>query len=1127
MSREDDNGFGEWGGYFEAKKSKLEEQFAVASDPFRKTNLFQGISIFVNGRTDPSADELKRIMMVHGGTYHHYERPHTTFVIASNLPDVKVRNMNVSKFISASWVTECLQKDKLVDYTPFLLYTNRKTSQPRLEFRRAKKEDKTVEPATTNQLREPEQAATSPKQEVIPANTTLKAMNKEERTSAMSELDVQLKTALRELKQAVEGTSPELEDNVKLTEEQIRRNEVDAQLEVALKELKEAVEATSPEMEAKKSAPNGSDKDMSEEELEAEGSQREQLDPQLEEVLWELEQDIGEETSLNDKTDTDTEQQTEESQIGEMENPLAEALQELQQKDSKDSKNNSSHSAMTAVDPNFLSEFYKNSRLHHIATLATNFKQYIYELRKKHGSKGFPKRQDLKGLRKRNDVQENDGAIRYVMHIDMDCFFVSVGLRSHPELCGLPVAVTHSKGGRAATDVPVHPQADRQAEMELFAQRFEHHLHDNNKADKVRSGFDKKMSLSEVASCSYEARDKGIRNGMFVGQALKLCPELKTIPYDFKGYEEVAFTLYNTVAQYTLNIEAVSCDEMFVELTDMVAELQVDVMAFVGHLRQEVRRKTGCPCSAGVGPNKLLARLATKEAKPNGQRQLKFDENILAYMGPMPLETLPGVGNSLIYKMNQAGLLTCGDIQNIAVEQLEPLVGKTLAQGLHSRCRGIDPRPLNYDQKRKQVSAEINYGIRFTAPEQCDNFLRQLSIEVTRRLIEAKCRTKSINLKIMVRAPDAPVETSKFMGHGVCDVVNKTSPLRHPTDDVNVITAQVLKMMKIVNLPPNELRGIGIHLSKLVDASEVRKENILKEMFVKMVEKKKDSHTAQPVAPNPVAVEPKDKPKERPTVLGLLTAAADRKSVSEDKGRDEAAGGSRARTPQQKSPQPIATVGLDLEILAQLPEDIRHEVLSNLDEYMLMSDVCQVVTRRPPSPKFSPPPSPLADQPSTSRAATVRREKSSARNNHKTSVTADQIVSEYIENLPKHVDSALIDFINRPPDEVPSQLPHNILVQYDFKRLLYDWVTREEVPSQTDVEMLHSQIIELVKDDHTSLIYEVMKYLCRIINSKRNNSCEWHLTYNHMEADIQRKMVEVHGYNIHFTESIHCNKCIY
>lgn len=167
-------------------------------------------------------------------------------------------------------------------------------------------------------------------------------------------------------------------------------------------------------------------------------------------------------------------------------------------------------------------------------------------------------------------------------------------------------------GGSTATEVPVHPNADRKAEMELFAKRFEQHLHSNIISDKVRGGFENKMSLSEISSASYEARAKGIRNGMFMGQALKLCPELKTIPYDFEGYREVAFTLYNTIAQYTLNIEAVSCDEMFVDLSDVLQELKVDVMDFVRAVREEVRGKTQCPCSAGVGANKydILLRAA-------------------------------------------------------------------------------------------------------------------------------------------------------------------------------------------------------------------------------------------------------------------------------------------------------------------------------------------------------------------------------------------------------------------------------------------------------------------------------------------------------------------------------------
>lgn len=87
--------------------------------------------------------------------------------------------------------------------------------------------------------------------------------------------------------------------------------------------------------------------------------------------------------------------------------------------------------------------------------------------------------------------------------------------------------------------------------------------------------------MSEIASCSYEARKMGVKNGMFVGTALKLCPNLKTIPYDFIGYKEVSLLLYNTVAEYTLDIEAVSCDEMFVDLTVFLNDIKLPVLDFV------------------------------------------------------------------------------------------------------------------------------------------------------------------------------------------------------------------------------------------------------------------------------------------------------------------------------------------------------------------------------------------------------------------------------------------------------------------------------------------------------------------------------------------------------------------
>ena len=173
--------------------------------------------------------------------------------------------------------------------------------------------------------------------------------------------------------------------------------------------------------------------------------------------------------------------------------------------------------AKDARDTRFLGEFYSNSRLHHISSMGARAKEYVTSLREgKVAKDNFPARQRLIDLHGSQDDGSSSSSM--VMHIDMDCFFVSVGLRKRPDLKGLPVAVTHARGNREVEG-------------------------------------EQRSSMSEIASCSYEARQMGVKNGMFLGAALKLCPDLQTIPYDFPGYEEVSRHLYDTVAAYTLDIQ--------------------------------------------------------------------------------------------------------------------------------------------------------------------------------------------------------------------------------------------------------------------------------------------------------------------------------------------------------------------------------------------------------------------------------------------------------------------------------------------------------------------------------------------------------------------------------------------
>ena len=561
------------------KKQKLIAQFKEqAGNEESSGNIFSGVAIFVNGLTHVSGDELKRIMMTYGGVYHHYQNHQTTHIIASNLPDVKVRSLKGNeKIVRPEWITESVKAGKLLDYKNYILYTNINKQQLKMEF-------KPKSPMKTSTNR-----------------------------------------------------------------------------------------------------------------------------------------------STND-----------------------------------------------AKDPNFLEEYFTNSRLHHISLMGSEAKDYISELRSNHKGE-FPARMNLQHLSKptENFLPEMETIIA---HIDMDCFFVSVGLRSRPDLRGRPVAVTHTKG--------------------------------NNPDDKT-------ASMAEIASCSYEAREKGVKNGMFMGQALRLCPELQTIPYDFEGYKSSSRTLYDIVASYTMNIMAVSCDEMFVDISSLCRDVHMRPEDFALKLREEVFSSTGCQSSVGIGPNILLARLATKKAKPNGQFMVT-EPMIEDFMAVLSVRDLPGIGRNMEEKLRLLGAVTVGDLLSVPLSKLKDEFGQKSGQMLYDKARGRDDRQLEYDHVRKSIGIEVNYGIRFTTWDEVQIFLERLSEELSERMKRLSLEASSVTLKLMVRAEGADVETSKYNGHGVCDTSNKSSSLHSHTNSKEQLYKEILALTKSsLKKEVCDLRGVGVSMTKL------------------------------------------------------------------------------------------------------------------------------------------------------------------------------------------------------------------------------------------------------------------------------------------------------------------------
>jgi len=173
--------------------------------------------------------------------------------------------------------------------------------------------------------------------------------------------------------------------------------------------------------------------------------------------------------------------------------------------------------------PGFIKRYFATSRLHHLSTWKADIADFVIgQMAAKRRSPPY----------KASKIEE---PFRTIMHIDMDCFFASVGVRDRPHLSGIPVAVAHSQGGVSL-----------------------------------------EYSTSEIASCNYEARSKGVKNGMFIGSAKELAPDLVIIPYEFEQYDACSKFLYQTLLGTADFVQSVSCDEAFVDITSCVHKRLMD-----------------------------------------------------------------------------------------------------------------------------------------------------------------------------------------------------------------------------------------------------------------------------------------------------------------------------------------------------------------------------------------------------------------------------------------------------------------------------------------------------------------------------------------------------------------------
>lgn len=423
----------------------------------------------------------------------------------------------------------------------------------------------------------------------------------------------------------------------------------------------------------------------------------------------------------------------------------------------------------STANPDFLNQYYRESRLHHLSTWKADLKT---QLQARTQEKSFSQK-----------IKRISGARRYILHVDFDSFFAAVSLQKNPELVDKPVVIAHGSGPG-----------------------------------------------SEIASCNYPARKFGIKNGMWMKYALQQCPDLKVLPYDFKAYEEASRQFYEAILATDGIIQSVSIDEALIDISrqcieagksdnkavqeDSIFREQAQACDIAEKLRALIKEKTGCAVSIGIGNNILLAKVALRKAKPAGQYLIKPEE-VLDFIGELNVTDLPGVAYSLGGKLEELGVKLVKDLRALTKERLVNSLGPKTGEKLWEYSRGIDKAEVGEQAIRKSVSAEVNWGIRFVTQQQADEFVQCLCDELSRRLLEQTVKGKQLTMKIMRRAVDAPLDPPKNLGHGKCDTFNKSVMLGVATNDKAVIGKEALSILKGYGFSPGELRGLGVQMTKL------------------------------------------------------------------------------------------------------------------------------------------------------------------------------------------------------------------------------------------------------------------------------------------------------------------------
>jgi DNA polymerase-4 len=344
--------------------------------------------------------------------------------------------------------------------------------------------------------------------------------------------------------------------------------------------------------------------------------------------------------------------------------------------------------------------------------------------------------------------------MRRIVHLDMDAFYASVEQRDEPGLRGKPVAV----GGR--------PE-----------------------------------SRGVVAAASYEARTFGVRSAMPMARALRLCPQLVIVHPDFERYRQVSRRVRELLRTCTPLVEPLSLDEAYLDVTEnnWHEPLATNVAK---RLKREIFETTQLTASAGVAPNKFLAKIASGYRKPDGLTVIA-PERVESFLQGLPVEALWGVGPVTARKLRAAGIEKLVQVRSADLELLRQTVG-SLADWLRQLSYGDDPRPVTPDRESKSSSTENTYAEDLVELEPIRAELDRMARENAEWLVRRKLEARTITIK--VRYADFTT-------------VTRSHTLSRATSDADVIASWAKDLLARTDAGQRPVRLLGVRVAGLVEQS--------------------------------------------------------------------------------------------------------------------------------------------------------------------------------------------------------------------------------------------------------------------------------------------------------------------